>query len=143
MYSESFTALHDLHVTESSSEGADLRPGQPVSLDSSLRGTSDSVHESTAQPFQGIYFDEHVLSSSSARPDEQPHVPIVQANKVKDKVKCTWNGCLALVNKDNLTRHIKEVHEGQIKAVCAGCRREFKRPYQLNEHILRSRCGKS
>ncbi|KAG2363086.1 hypothetical protein BDR07DRAFT_1609058 [Suillus spraguei] len=125
MYSESFTALHDLHVTESSSEGADLRPENlPVSLDSSLRGTSNSVHESTAQPFQGIYFDEH-------------------ANKVKDKVKCTWNGCSALVNKDNLTRHIKEVHEGQIKAVCAGCRREFKRPYQLNEHILRSRCGKS
>lgn len=143
MYSEGFTALHDLRVTESSSEGTDLHPGELVSLDSSLRGTSNSVHEAAAQPFQGISFEEHVLSSSSARPDEQLHVPIVQASKVKDKVKCTLNGCSALVNKDCLTRHVEEVHEGKIKAICAGCGREFKRPYQLKEHILLFGCGKS
>ncbi|KAG2066353.1 hypothetical protein BDR04DRAFT_1144909 [Suillus decipiens] len=142
MYPEAYSALHDLRVTESSSEDADLRPGQ-LFQDSSLCGMSNSVHEPAAQPFQGIYFEKHVLSSSSARSDEQLSIPIIQANKVKDKVKCTWNGCSALVNKDNLTRHVKEVHEGQIKAVCAGCRREFKRPYQLSEHILRSGCGKS
>ncbi|KAG1897389.1 uncharacterized protein F5891DRAFT_1280132 [Suillus fuscotomentosus] len=85
--------------------------------DLSLCGTLDSVYEPAAQ-----------LS-----------VPI----QAKGKVKCTWHGCLALVKKDNLGRHVKEVHEGKIKAVCAGCGKEFKRPYQMNEHIVRTRCGRS
>lgn len=135
-------AFRDPRVTESSSEGADPRLGQNVSLDLSLRDTSDSIYQPTAQPFQGIYYG-HVASSSSARPDEQLSVRVVQASQVKDKVKCAWYGCSALVNKDNLTRHVEEVHEGKIKAVCAGCGREFKRPYQMNEHILRLGCGRS
>ncbi|KAG2052813.1 hypothetical protein BDR06DRAFT_972728 [Suillus hirtellus] len=126
-------------VTGSLSEGT----GSPRDL--SLCGTPDYGYEPTVQPFQGIYFGEHVLSSSSAGlgPNVQLFVPVVQASQAKDKVKCTWDGCSALVNKDNLTRHVGEVHEGKIKAVCADCGKEFKRPYQMNEHILSTRCGKS
>ncbi|KAG2096351.1 uncharacterized protein F5147DRAFT_818498 [Suillus discolor] len=79
--------------------------------DLSLRGALDSVYEPESVPIQ-----------------------------VKDKIKCTWYGCSALVKKDNLRRHVKEVHEGKIKAVCAGCGKEFKRPYQMDEHIVRTRC---
>ncbi|KAG1853496.1 hypothetical protein DFJ58DRAFT_394711 [Suillus subalutaceus] len=138
-YSEALSEFRDPRATELSSKGADPRLVQ----DLSLRGTSDSVYEPAAQPLQGIYSEEHVASSSSARPDKQLSVPVVQASQAKDKVKCTWDGCSAFINKDNLTRHVKEVHEGKIKAVCSGCGREFKRPYQMNEHILRSRCGRS
>lgn len=145
MYSEAFSAFRHggPRVTEASLEGTDPPLGQNVSLDLSVQGTSDSIYEPAAQPFQGIYFEEHVPSSSSARPDKQLSAPVAQASQVKDKVKCTWNGCSALVNKDNLTRHVTEVHERKIKAVCVGCGREFKRPYQMNEHILQYRCGRS
>ncbi|KAG1865152.1 hypothetical protein C8R48DRAFT_706188 [Suillus tomentosus] len=139
MYLEAFSASCDPRVTELPSDNVDPH------LDLSLRGTSDSGYETAAQPFQGICFEEHVLSSSSARlgPDVQLFVPVVQASQTKHKVKCTWDGCSAVVNKDNLTRHVGEVHEGKIKAVCADCGKEFKRPYQMNEHILSTRCGKS
>ncbi|KAG1884607.1 hypothetical protein F4604DRAFT_1919051 [Suillus subluteus] len=140
MYDEAFSAFLDPRVMESSSEGVDPRLGQ-LFQDLSLHDTSDSIYEPTALPFQGIYY-EHVASSSSARPDEQLSVPVMQVSQVKDKVRCTWDGCSALVNKDNLTRHVKEVHEGKIKVVCPGCGREFKRSYQMNEHIFRSRCGR-
>jgi hypothetical protein len=143
MYSEAFSAFRDPRATELSSEGAGPHLGQNILLDPLLRGTSNSVYEPSVQPFQGIYFEEHVPSSSSARPDEKPSVPVVQASRVEDKVKCTWYGCSTLVNKDNLTRHVSEVHEGRIKVVCEGCRRPFKRLYQMNEHILRSGCGRS
>jgi hypothetical protein len=160
MYNEAFPTSRDAHVMELSSEGTDpgrgqLLQGQFAIIRSfslkcsqnieglSLGGTSDSLYEPSVQPFQGIYYEEHVPSSSSARPDEQLSVPIAQVSQVKDKVKCPWHGCSALVNKDNLNRHIKEVHEGKIKVVCAGCGKEFKRSYQLNEHIFRSGCGRS
>ncbi|KAG1868887.1 hypothetical protein C8R48DRAFT_671447 [Suillus tomentosus] len=134
MYSEVFPALCDPRVTESSSAGVDAR------FELSLRGTSN---EPAAQHFQGIHSQEHVPSSSSAGPDAQLSIPVVQASQAKNKVQCTRSGCSTLVNKDNLTRHVNEVHEGKIKAVCAGCRKEFKRPYQMNQHILRTRCGTS
>ncbi|KAG2112732.1 hypothetical protein BD769DRAFT_1674023 [Suillus cothurnatus] len=142
MYSEAFSAFRDPRATELSSEGAGPHLGQ-LSQDPLLRGTSNSVYEPSVQPLQGIYFEEHVPSSSSARPDEKLSVPVVQASRVEDKVKCTWYGCSTLVNKDNLTRHVSEVHEGKIKVVCEGCGRAFKRLYQMNEHILRSGCARS
>ncbi|KAG2106747.1 uncharacterized protein F5147DRAFT_761581 [Suillus discolor] len=44
------------------------------------------------------------------------------ASQAKDKVKCTWNGCSALVNKDNLTRHVGEYTTAQtITATNANC----------------------
>lgn len=121
MISEAFSGFRDPCITESLTEGVNPRFGQNISLDLSLRDTSDPVHKPTALPFQGIYY-EHVAPSSSARPDERPSV---------------------LVNKDNLTRHVEEVHEGKIKVVCAGCGRKFKRQYQMNEHVLRFKCGRS
>ncbi|KAG1872829.1 hypothetical protein C8R48DRAFT_32290 [Suillus tomentosus] len=68
-------------------------------------------------------------------------VPVVQASQVKDKVKCTRDGCSTLVNEDNLARHIDEVHEGKIKARRPGCGRGFKRPDLRKKHMLRTRCG--
>ncbi|KAG2048304.1 hypothetical protein BDR06DRAFT_1013082 [Suillus hirtellus] len=127
VYSEACSAFYDPRVMASSSEGENHRHSQftiiqrlftyNVSLDLSLCGALDSVYEPAAQ-----------LS-----------VPI----QAKDQVKCTWHGCLALVKKDNIRRHVKEVHERKIKAVCAGCGKQFKRPYQMNEHIARTRCGRS
>ncbi|KAG2112734.1 hypothetical protein BD769DRAFT_1689703 [Suillus cothurnatus] len=138
MYCEKFSAFYDPRVM---AEGTDPHLSRLLqALDSSLCGTSDPVHEPGVQPFQGI---EHVPSSPLAKPDEQLPVPTVQFSQVKDKVKCLRHGCSALVNKDNLPRHIAEVHERKIKVVCVGCGREFKRSYQLNEHILRSGCGRS
>lgn len=142
MYSEAFSAFRDPRIMRTSLEGVDPPLRQNASLDLSLQSTSD-IYEPAVKPFQGIYSEEHVPPSSSARPDIQLSAPVAQANQVKDKVKCTWNGCSAFVNKDNLTRHVKEVHERKIKAVCVGCGREFKRPYQMNEHILQYRCGRS
>ncbi|KAG1897357.1 uncharacterized protein F5891DRAFT_1192073 [Suillus fuscotomentosus] len=115
MYSEGFPTFGDPRVAKSSSESVDAR------LDSSPRGTSDSVYKPAARLF----------------------APVVQASQAKDKVKCTRDGCSTLVNKDNLTRHINEVHEGKIKAVCPGCRQGFKRPNLMKEHILRTGCGRS
>jgi serine/threonine protein kinase len=41
---------------------------------------------------------------------QQLSVPVVQVIQVKDKAKCTWYGCSAVVNKNNLNRHVKEKH---------------------------------
>ncbi|KAG1792071.1 uncharacterized protein HD556DRAFT_587665 [Suillus plorans] len=103
-----------------------------------LRGTSDSVHEPAAQLLQDINFEERVPSSSSVRPDTQLPVPVVQASQAKGKVKCTRDGCSTHLNKDNLTRHINEVHEGKIRAVCPSCGQGFKRPILMREHVLRT-----
>ncbi|KAG1851789.1 hypothetical protein C8R48DRAFT_836388 [Suillus tomentosus] len=135
MYSASIPAFSDPGVMESSSDGVDAR------FDLPLHGASDSVHELAAKPFQGIYLEENAPSSFAARPDVELLVPVGQVSQAK--VKCTWERCSALVNKDNLTRHVKEVHEGKIKAVCACCGKKFKRPYQMNEHRLRTGCGMS
>ncbi|KAG2753140.1 hypothetical protein P692DRAFT_20723532 [Suillus brevipes Sb2] len=159
MYSEAFSAFRDTRITGTSLEGVDPPLGQifqgqfatvrgfnlstyNVSLDLSRQGTSD-IYEPAAQPFQGIYFEEHVPSNSSVRLDEQLSAPVAQASQVKDKVKCTWNGCSAFISKGCLTRHLEEVHEGKIKAVCKGCGREFKRSCLLNDHILRYGCRRS
>ncbi|KAG2053277.1 hypothetical protein BDR06DRAFT_956853 [Suillus hirtellus] len=137
MYSAGIPTFSDPHVRESSSDGVGARN---VSLDLSLHGTSDSVYEPATKPFQGIYFEpENALLSPAARPDAELFVPVGQVSRAK--VKCTWERCSALVNKDNLTRHVEEVHEGRIKAVCACCGKVFKRPYQVNEHRLRTGCG--
>ncbi|KAG2053260.1 hypothetical protein BDR06DRAFT_956834 [Suillus hirtellus] len=113
MYPEGFPTFCDPRVMQLSSENVDAR------LDLSLCSTSNSIYKPAAQLF----------------------VPVVQVSQVKDKVKCTKDGCSTLVNKDNLTRHIDEVHEGKIKAVCAGCGQGFKRPNLMKEHILRTGCG--
>ncbi|KAG1835507.1 hypothetical protein EV424DRAFT_6053 [Suillus variegatus] len=137
MYSEAFLVFCDPHVTEPSSADVDA----PLEL--SLCDTSDSVYEHCVQPFQGIYSEEQVALNSSGGSDAQLSIPIVRAGQEKSKVNCTWSGCSALVNKVSLNRHVREVHERRFKAVCAGCGKKFKRPYQKNEHILQTRCGRS
>ncbi|KAG2092821.1 uncharacterized protein F5147DRAFT_721869 [Suillus discolor] len=131
MYSEGFPAFCDPRVTESSLEPE----GVKSRLGFSLHGTIDSIYEPAPQPFQSVYLEEHVPSDSLVGPDAQLPVLVMQASQAKDRVKCTQDGCSAILNKDNLTRHVKEVHERKFKAV-------FKRSYQMNEHILRTRCGR-
>ncbi|KAG2743312.1 hypothetical protein P692DRAFT_20838969 [Suillus brevipes Sb2] len=43
------------------------------------------------------------------------------------------------VKKDNLTRHVNEMHRRKVKAVCTGCRKGFARPYVLKAHIYRAK----
>ncbi|KAG1897342.1 uncharacterized protein F5891DRAFT_1192045 [Suillus fuscotomentosus] len=140
------------NVTMTDSDGCDSIVESQAGLDGrnaiahrglSLRGTSDSVHEPAMQPLQDMDFKERVPSSSSARPDAELPVPVVQASQAKGKVKCTRDGCSTHLNKDNLARHINEVHEGKIRAVCPSCGQGFKRPNLMREHVLRTECGRS
>ncbi|KAG1884662.1 hypothetical protein F4604DRAFT_1676769 [Suillus subluteus] len=91
-------------------------------------------------PQYDAYSDGKTLSESSRR-DQQPRLPIMQGGK--DKVKCTWPGCSRTVKKDNLTRHVNEMHQWKVKAVCASCGRGFTRPYMLKVHICRAESRKS
>ncbi|KAG2066376.1 hypothetical protein BDR04DRAFT_1169953 [Suillus decipiens] len=60
-------------------------------------------------------YSKEMLPDSSARHD-QPHLAIVQGGQ--DKVRCTWPGCSRSVKKNNLTRHVNEMHRRRVKAVC-------------------------
>ncbi|KAG1897362.1 uncharacterized protein F5891DRAFT_982746 [Suillus fuscotomentosus] len=72
MYSEDFLAFYDPRVTESSSESGIV----DARLGFSLRGTIDSIYEPAAQPFQGVYLEEHVPLDSLVGPDAQLPVPV-------------------------------------------------------------------
>jgi hypothetical protein len=37
--------------------------------------------------------------------------------------------------KNNLARHVNEMHRGVVKTVCDSCERAFVRPYMLKSHI--------
>ncbi|KAG2107949.1 uncharacterized protein F5147DRAFT_653049 [Suillus discolor] len=123
IYSEAFL-FYDPRVTESSLADVDT----PIEL--SLRGTSDTAYEHDVQSFQGIHSKEHVTLNSSGRPNAQQSIPVVQASQAKGKIKCIRSGCTTLLTKGSLNRHVREVHEGKIRAVCEGCRKPFKRPYR-------------
>ncbi|KAG1763385.1 hypothetical protein EDD22DRAFT_969439 [Suillus occidentalis] len=88
-------------------------------------------------PNYGTYSDAEMLPESSARHDQQPRFSIEQGGQ--DKVKCTWPGCSKSVKKENLTRHVNEVHRRKVKAVCTRCKKGFSRPYMLRDHICRAR----
>ncbi|KAG2066355.1 hypothetical protein BDR04DRAFT_1106777 [Suillus decipiens] len=80
--------------------------------------------------------DGKTLPESSARHD-QPHFSITQGSQ--EKVKCTWPGCSRAVKKDNLTRHVNEMHHRKVKAICTGCRKGFVRPYMLKGHVCQAK----
>ncbi|KIK38756.1 hypothetical protein CY34DRAFT_14848 [Suillus luteus UH-Slu-Lm8-n1] len=88
-------------------------------------------------PNYGTYSDGEMPSESSARRGQQPRFPVEQGGQ--DKVKCTWPGCSRAVKKDNLTRHVNEMHQRKVKAVCTGCRKGFSRPYMLKYHTCPAR----
>jgi hypothetical protein len=94
-----------------------------------------------SQPEYDIYSDGKMLSESSARHDQQPRLPIAQGGQ--KKVKCTWPGCLRSVQKNNLTRHVNEMHRRVVKAVCDGCGRGFMRSYMLKNHTCPAKYKKS
>lgn len=80
-------------------------------------GTSDPVCEPAAQQLGSV-------------------AQISQAKvKVKcPKVKCPWDKCPKFISKNDLTRHINEVHEKKIVAVCPRCKREFTRTNVMTHH---------
>ncbi|KAG2348203.1 hypothetical protein BDR05DRAFT_956732 [Suillus weaverae] len=133
-----------LGFTSTLPEGVGLPIGK-LSQDLSLSGTSDVIGYGLGipgfLPQYDTYFDGKTLPESSARHDQQPRLPIAQGSQ--DKVKCTWSGCSRAVKKDNLTRHVNEMHRRKVKAVCAGCGKRFARPYMLKDHICRDKCRKS
>ncbi|KAG1851795.1 hypothetical protein C8R48DRAFT_676382 [Suillus tomentosus] len=89
-------------------------------------------------PQYDTYSGGKTLSESSTSHDQQPCLPIAQDSLSHYKVKCIWPECSRAVKKDNLTRHVNEVHRRKVKAVCIGCGKKFARPYMLRDHICRA-----
>ncbi|KAG1749444.1 hypothetical protein EDB19DRAFT_140269 [Suillus lakei] len=124
-----YSPLASVEITGLLSEGADPPLGQfpQEILPCSSSGSAGCGPGARGiLPQRGMYSEVQTLSSSPARHDEQRPPRIV-----RDKVQCTRSGCSSVVNKDNLTHHINEVHERKIKARCAGCRKGFARPYMM------------
>ncbi|KAG1749441.1 hypothetical protein EDB19DRAFT_1904542 [Suillus lakei] len=112
-YSEGQTllALRDPCAAESLPEVADPHLGRPPQ-DLLPYGTSGSTsYEPGARDIllqHSIYSEKQTLPNSSYRHDQSPPPPMVQGRQ--NKVKCTQPRCIAVVNRENLTRHINEVH---------------------------------
>ncbi|OAX35705.1 hypothetical protein K503DRAFT_773192 [Rhizopogon vinicolor AM-OR11-026] len=73
------------------------------------------------------------FSHSSASRHQELRVPVVQGGQ--EKVRCTWPGCLRIVNEDNHARHVDETHLGKVRDVCTSCGRVFPRMYTKRNHI--------
>ncbi|KAG1799265.1 uncharacterized protein HD556DRAFT_1439671 [Suillus plorans] len=113
IYSEDFTASYGMDATESSSEGVGARFDLSLDVD----GTSDPVCESAAQQLGSV----------------------VQTGRTKVKVgrprvKCPWDKCPKFISKDGLGRHINEVHEKKIVAICSRCKKDFTRTNVMTHH---------
>lgn len=78
-------------------------------------------------------------SNSSANLDEQLPLTVVQV--IRERVKCNWSGCSRVVNKDNLTRHINEMHRRKIRVICSRCGKGYTRPYLMTGHNCRVKHG--
>ncbi|KAG2092798.1 uncharacterized protein F5147DRAFT_779541 [Suillus discolor] len=116
IYSEGFPVSYVMDVTESSSEGM----GAHFDLLLDVNGTSDPVCEPAAQQLGSV----------------------VQTGRVKikvghPKVKCPWDKCPKFINKDGLSRHINEVHEKKIVAVCPRCDKFFTCTNVMMHHVCR------
>ncbi|KAG2070438.1 hypothetical protein BDR04DRAFT_1155468 [Suillus decipiens] len=85
----------------------------------------------------GAHPDGQAASGSSTKLDEQPLVTVVQG--VQEKVRCSWSGCSRVVKKENLSRHVNEVHRRRIKVVCNQCGNGFARPYLMRDHNCRAK----
>ncbi|KAG2139079.1 uncharacterized protein EDB93DRAFT_1164024 [Suillus bovinus] len=127
-----------LGLTRTLSEG--LRDSK-LPQDLLLSGTSGIVSHGLDVPVllpeYDIYSAAKTLSESSTSQDKR-HVPRSIAQGSQDRVNCSWPGCSRAVRKDNLTRHVNEMHRRKVKATCTGCGKGFARPYMLNEHICQA-----
>ncbi|KAG1884614.1 hypothetical protein F4604DRAFT_1676734 [Suillus subluteus] len=126
IYSEGQTwpALRNPWVTETLPEEADSYLCQPPQ-DLLPYGTESTDHVPGAHgilPLHSSSAEEQTWPGSSSRHDQSPPPPMP--------------GCRRFLKKENLTRHINEVHKRKIKARCDHCGREFTRPYLKKEHIL-------
>ncbi|KAG2041295.1 hypothetical protein BDR03DRAFT_714398 [Suillus americanus] len=124
-----FGPLEAFGVASTLKESVDLitqLPREPLSCSTS---TGDVL------PQHGTYPDGQPSSSSSTRLDGQVPLTVVQGNQ--EKVKCTWSGCSRVVKKDNIARHVNEMHRRRIKVVCGECGKGFARPYMMKNHNCR------
>ena len=62
------------------------------------------------------------------------HHGVVGGSKVK--VRCEWTKCRMAMNKENIVRHVTEMHL-RYKFICDKCDAIFTRRYNLNRHVRR------
>ncbi|KAG1763383.1 hypothetical protein EDD22DRAFT_887308 [Suillus occidentalis] len=130
-----FNQTEPIEVTSTLQESADL-VSQP-SQDLFRYGTSS--YEAPAGDFPSHHdtFPERLdASNSSANLDEQLPLTIVQV--IRERVQCNWPGCSRIVNKDNLTRHINEMHRRRIRVICNRCGKGYTRRYMMTSHNCRA-----
>jgi hypothetical protein len=96
---------------------------------------AQSFHSSAPQ--QVTCPEGQTLSNPTMTTTQESHPPIGQG--VQEKVKCTWAGCSSVVRKDSYTRHVRETHRREAKAVCAHCEKAFPRTYMKRNHELTCR----
>ncbi|KAG1884605.1 hypothetical protein F4604DRAFT_1901209 [Suillus subluteus] len=126
-----------LSATETLPEEADPHLGQS-SKDPSSYGTESTSYVPGAHDIlrqHSSYSEEQTWLGSSSRRDQSLTPPMAQDRQ--NRVMCTQPGCGMFLKKENLTRHINEVHERKIKARCDYCGREFTRTYLKKEHMER------
>ncbi|KAG2041305.1 hypothetical protein BDR03DRAFT_946166 [Suillus americanus] len=131
-----FGPLESFGVASTLQENVDLVAQLPQEL---LPCSTSSYELDTGdflpQSQNGTCPDGQTSSGSSTGLDKQLPLTVVQG--IQEKVKCTWSGCSRVVKKDNLTRHVNEMHRRKIKAVCNGCGKGFTRPYMMKGHSCR------
>lgn len=92
-------------------------------------------------PEHSSYSEEQTLPGSSSRHDQPLPPPMVQG--YQNRVMCKYPKCGIILKKENLTRHINEVHKRKMKARCDHCKREFTRPYLKKKHVCQESCRKA
>ncbi|KAG1728711.1 uncharacterized protein EDB91DRAFT_1085956 [Suillus paluster] len=120
--------LGSVGVIGSLLEGADPPFGRLSQVSSAANNPS--------LPQDDTYSEGQTLADSSK-------LLLPSAQSSQEKVMCSWPGCSRLIKKENRTRHVNEMHWRKVKAVCAGCGKEFARPYMKRDHIRRAKCKSS
>ncbi|KAG1749437.1 hypothetical protein EDB19DRAFT_1904538 [Suillus lakei] len=133
-----YDPLESVGNTGSMTEGA-KPPICQLSQGLLLSDTSGSAnYEPCAQVFlpqHSMYSEGQTVSDSSAGRDQQLPFPVTLDSQ--HKAKCAWPGCLSVVKKGNLTRHVNEAHRQKVRATCASCGKGFARPYMKKDHVCR------
>lgn len=114
------------------------------SVDLVLRPPQDLLHYSTFgyEAPAGDTLSQHDTFPEGLEPSDSSaglieQLPLTVVRGIREKVKCNWSGCSRVVNKNNLTHHINELHRRKIRAVCNRCGKGYTRPYLMMGHNCR------